>query len=168
MKPPLDPSLASSLAAAQSLIQTGRLDDAVLLLQSKVQSRPKSAEVHKMLAAALLQRGDLAGADLSIRNALRLNRRDLGSHMLAGQICLAGGKVREAETAFRAALGLDRRNEPSATALCELLVGLNRADEALKVTAPLSCLLRPASASWRPMRRLRTPPVRCKPVWTRR
>jgi tetratricopeptide (TPR) repeat protein len=137
MKPPLEPSLASSLAAAQSLIQTGRLDDAVLLLQALVQSRPKSAEVHKMLAAAGLQRGDLAGADQSIRKALGLNRRDLGSHILSGQICLAGGQVREAETAFRAALGLDRRSEPAATALCELLVNLNRADEALKATAPL-------------------------------
>lgn len=137
MKPPLDPVLASRLAAAQTLIQTGRLDEAVRLLQSAAQSRPQSGELHRMLALVALRRGDLAGADLSVREALGLNRRDPASHVLAGQIHLAAGQVREAEAAFHKALALDRRSDPAATALCELLVGLNRADEALKVTAPL-------------------------------
>jgi tetratricopeptide (TPR) repeat protein len=137
MKPPLDQVLASTLVAAQTLIQTGWLEDALRLLQAAAQSRPKSAEIHKMLADVGLRRGDLTGANLSVREALRLNKRDPASHTLQGQIHLNTGQVREAEAAFRVALALDRRWDRAATALCELLVSLNRADEALKVTAPL-------------------------------
>lgn len=129
--------LAAELAAAQSLMQSGRPMAAVPGLEQLRQRNPRSLDVHVLLAMAHWRSGDLPHALGVVQSAQGLGKRDAQFQALAGQIYLSTGLTGESERAFRAALTVDRRLASAAIGLSELLIGLGRPQEALQVTAPL-------------------------------
>ncbi|MBI2948392.1 MAG: tetratricopeptide repeat protein [Verrucomicrobia bacterium] len=85
-------------------IKSGRVADAVRLLQKTVQTYPNSDRAMFFLGRALLRLGDAAAAEAVLKRAVALAPDNIEAQMQLGVTRLSRGRAREAQPCFRAAI----------------------------------------------------------------
>ncbi len=101
------PSLAPSLAQAQSLLAAGRIQDALRLLEPAVERPAQQAEALYLLAVAAVMAKEPGLALSRAREAVTAKPFDARCHFALGRALKLGGRVAEAESAYRRAIELD-------------------------------------------------------------
>jgi tetratricopeptide (TPR) repeat protein len=89
---------------ADEWIKTGRLMDAVPLLEKTVQAYPKSDRALFFLGRARLRLGDSAGAEAALSRAVELAPDSVEAQMQLGVLRLTKGRSKSALPCFRAAI----------------------------------------------------------------
>lgn len=92
---------------AAHLVNEGRLDEAIALLQQSVQLNPSEATPHHDLGVALLAAGRIEDAAEPIAAALRLDSSIATAHYCLGYIFDCLGQQAKAMRSFQSAVGLD-------------------------------------------------------------
>ena len=90
--------------------QSGRGDEAVLLLQRAITVAPDYLEAHYNLANVFLFQDRLREAEAGFRRVLALNARHFDAQLNLSGTLSRMGRLAEASTACRAALDIDPRN----------------------------------------------------------
>jgi Flp pilus assembly protein TadD len=103
------------------------------LFASSLANRPGSTRLHGNLGVALMDAGRWAAADRQLRTALVLDPTNAEAHHNLGLVLASAGRPREAEAEFREALALRPGMRVALAALCLLLEGRDRHEEALPV-----------------------------------
>jgi tetratricopeptide (TPR) repeat protein len=114
---------------AQALGRTGRLAEAVKLLEGLAADGSDDSDVHAFLAVVQLDGGDAAGAERSIRKALEPDPNDTGLLITLSSIQDRAGRHADSEATLRKVLDLDPDN---ATALNNLGYFLTERGERLE------------------------------------
>ncbi|MDP1736457.1 MAG: putative 2OG-Fe(II) oxygenase [Caulobacter sp.] len=133
----MTPETAKILRTGATLIESGRVTEAVGLLSTMARAQPRLPDARRLLGLALHQSGDLEGAERELRAAASLDKRAPVVLVELAATQLALGREAECEKSLRGALARDRRFVPAAGALARYLIGKGRPAEALQVTAPL-------------------------------
>lgn len=131
------PDNARVLQTGWSLIETGRVTEAVALLSGVAREEPRLADARRLLGLALHAAGDYEAAERELKAASVLEKRAPVVMVELAATLLALGREADSEKALRAALVRDRRHVPAAAALARFLNSKGRSAEALKVTLPL-------------------------------
>jgi tetratricopeptide (TPR) repeat protein len=133
----VSPDIARALQAGASLLESGRITEAVALLTTIARGQPRLADARRLLGLALHAAGDLEEAERELKAAAILDKKAPVVMVELAATLLAMGRDADAEQALRAALTRDRRHAPAAGALARYLISKGRAADALKVTLPL-------------------------------
>ena len=96
-------------AYAESLEETGELNDAVPRLLLLEKAHPNVAEVHRALGKAYAA-ARTPGAAAELETAIRLNPKDAESHAALGRLQMSHGKAKEAVENLQIALKLEPDN----------------------------------------------------------
>jgi tetratricopeptide (TPR) repeat protein len=125
-------------AVARNAYEAGRSLEAYGLAAAILQTSPRFADAHHLMALCLIDLRDFGAAEQALRAALAIDKRNPGLHALLGDLLRRPTRLAEAERCYRAALALDRRFPPALIGLAKLLIPLGRAKEALALTAPVA------------------------------
>jgi tetratricopeptide (TPR) repeat protein len=90
-----------------TLLQGGRLDEAIIQYQKALEINPHDMEVHGGLACLLAQRGRAADANAQFQEALELEPRDGEAHNNLGYFFAQRGRVDEAVAQYQMALKIE-------------------------------------------------------------
>ncbi|HEX8189974.1 MAG TPA: tetratricopeptide repeat protein [Pyrinomonadaceae bacterium] len=113
---------------AYALLNSGRLEEALVIYRGLVAADPADSVFRCHLGAAELRRGRAAEAEAEFDAALRFNRANVDALSGRGEARLRLGRVVEAVGDFRAALELDpQARRPSTLRARALLVSLRQA-----------------------------------------
>ena len=88
----------------------GKLDDAILLLQTAADLRPDNSPAHENLAKALLQKGRVAEALIHYRKLLELQPDNIEVHNIVGTVLVQQGRVAEGVEEWQKVLAVDPDN----------------------------------------------------------
>lgn len=114
---------------AQALGRTGRLPEAVKLLEGMLANSAEDSDVHAFTAVIQLDGGDAVGAERSIRKSLASDPNDTGLLITLSSIQDRAGRHSDSESTLRRVLDLDPDN---ATALNNLGYFLTERGERLE------------------------------------
>lgn len=115
---------------AFNLLQNGKAQEAMSVIDAALARAPADAELHNLRALAALKLGRAKEAEASFRRVIELQpSRPLGYNNLA-TLLLQLGRAGEAVEAFREALRRDPRNFPALLGLAKTLTALKKYSEA--------------------------------------
>jgi protein O-GlcNAc transferase len=137
----LPPPLARALAAASS----GRLQEAIGSVRTRLRVSPGDAQTLGVLAFLLMQSGDLDGAVTQFERAVRRSPMDAHAHANLAGALFHQGRFRDAEASYRRALTLCPDYLPALAGIVMAKVRLDDIDGAV-AAADAGLLLRPGSA----------------------
>lgn len=127
-----DPQSASHAAfLGISYVRTGRVADAIPLLERALRLEPRSANTENYLAGALLASGNGGAALAHFRRAVGLAPQDAHLHFNLARVLAEGGLPREAFVEFTRALALNPEFAEAHQQIGVLLFSANRLAEAL-------------------------------------
>jgi predicted Zn-dependent protease len=95
---------------ARQMLNQGKVNDAVALLQTAAAKRPRETYVLQLLAEASVRNGDFAKAEEYYRRVTQLKSDDALGWIGLAQSCAAQGKNDESAAAWVAAAGLAKTN----------------------------------------------------------
>jgi tetratricopeptide (TPR) repeat protein len=104
---PDDPQVPT--AAATAALRYNQPGAAIELIEPAVKVFPKSAALHRILAASYYRRGDYAASQVAAQQALSLDNSSALSYFLVGSALARLGQPEAAETHLRQAQRLDPR-----------------------------------------------------------
>jgi len=158
----LIPSLAVAEPLAGKLLAEGRVDDAIVSLQSRIGSVPNDAESHNLLCRAYFTISDWNSGIAACEKAVSLDPGNSQYHLWLGRIygekaegsnfLAAASLAKKVRNEFEAAVHLDPNNAAARTDLAEFyleapgIVGGGR-DKAVEQAAKLATL-DPVKAGW--------------------
>jgi tetratricopeptide (TPR) repeat protein len=87
-------------------VRKGRIDQAIVELQTALKNNPKYAEAQYDLGNALYEKGDLEGAKANYLVAARLDPRRGPVHNMLGIVSIRQGEISQAIAQFNEALRL--------------------------------------------------------------
>jgi protein O-mannosyl-transferase len=114
-----------------TLLQKGRVDEAIAHFQIALQIKPDNAETHYKLGNALAQKGKEDEAILHYQRALQIDPDFVPAHVNFGGLLLQRGKVDEAIAHFQKALEIKPDLAPAHDNLGNALLQKGRASEAI-------------------------------------
>ena len=101
----LDPTVPNSACNyATTLLDAGRLDDALVMMRDAYGLCPNDARVASVLARALAMSGDAKEAEVMLRRSINLNPRDAISVKNLGSLLVGQNRIPEAIDAFERAI----------------------------------------------------------------
>ncbi|MFQ5744816.1 MAG: tetratricopeptide repeat protein, partial [Acidobacteriota bacterium] len=122
------------LLEAQRLLEQGRSEPALALLQLALAKDPLHSRGWMLVGRLLQENGDISGALQAYRSALSLDPQLLPAWLHVGTLFLASGRYAEATAAFRQ---VTPKEPDNADAWYGLGAALLRADRAQEAVAPL-------------------------------
>ncbi|REJ66561.1 MAG: sulfotransferase family protein [Planctomycetota bacterium] len=117
-------------AAAQELLSTGRLDEAIELLREAIDRSSGNASWHRALGKAYMAGGRLADALRSLEHSLKLDTRDPATLTIMGEALLEAGRADQAAIHFRSAVEVSPQATVARRRLADLLVFQGQLEEA--------------------------------------
>lgn len=99
--------------AAQHLLATGRINDAIPEFEACLKTAPEDVWALRLLSAAYYDKGMLDQAEATLGRALQLETGEPGIYLALGQIALARQDVAAAEQRLRKALEVDPQYAPA-------------------------------------------------------
>jgi serine/threonine-protein kinase len=128
----LDPSLAEDarFALARSMLESCRLEDAIVEFRAMLRADPRSANIHYALGAALYLAGILDEAAAELRASIAIDPRSAKQHESLGRLLQATGKHDEAIECLREATRVDPTKLESRWTLIRALIARGRLEEA--------------------------------------
>ena len=103
----LKPSMHPKLAKAQQLVQTGKLPEALALLDKICRKDKRNADANFLKGMIHGKTGDLEGAAKNLRRATLINPRHALAYFNMGNVLVDLGKINEAVHAYDRALQLE-------------------------------------------------------------
>ncbi len=141
------------MAYGVALGQAGRLDEAIVELDTAVRISPDFARAWNDLGQALLRKGDAARGLPALRRAVQLDPRNVSAWYNLAVAQDRSGDVSSAETSYRKALELDPRFAPALNGLAGVLLRRGNAHEAYRLAQRAASEGGPAPALLRAIRR---------------
>jgi Flp pilus assembly protein TadD len=92
---------------ANTLLQSGKLEEAIAQYQRAVETAPKDARIRNNLGIALAIKGDNDGAMAQFRKALEINPAFVDAHYDLGAALAKAGKLNEAIVQYRKTLEIN-------------------------------------------------------------
>jgi Flp pilus assembly protein TadD len=126
-----------ALAAATTLIELGRPDEARLVISHQIEQSPEDVRLRYLKVQILLGMGAIADAEVEANEALRLSPDSADAHYQAGAVAMAQRRLEPAEQQLRKALELDARHPAALSDLAVLLASTGRAGEAIPLLEQL-------------------------------
>jgi len=121
----------SALAAATVLVELGRPEEALLLIEHQIERSPEDLRLRFLRTRLLLAEGDVAAAERTAHETLALAPANPDSHYQIGLLAMSRRELDGAERAFRQALTLDADHAATLADLGVLLASTGRAAEAV-------------------------------------
>ena len=122
---------ATALTQGQRLIDAGRYEEALVVLEQAVEQDPSNPSARLSLGVARANTGDQPGAIEAFEHVLRLDATESKAHYNIGAIFLANGQQAMAEERFRAAIAVDAFHRNAHLELAEILRRTGRCREAV-------------------------------------
>lgn len=122
---------ATALTQGQKLIDAGRYQEAIAVLEQAVAQDSLNASAHLSLGVARSYAGDRDGAVAAFQHTLALDPAKSNAHYNLGAIYAAEKNLEAAETHFRAAVDADPRYGKAHLELAELLRRSSRCADAV-------------------------------------
>jgi tetratricopeptide (TPR) repeat protein len=129
----LDADAATTLLRCNlggSLLELGRVDDAIVELREAVAREPGSSMARYGLGFALHVAGQLADAEAELRRAAAIDPRYAATHESLARVLEATGRRDDAIESYREAARLDARRSAPRRALIDALLARGRREEA--------------------------------------
>ncbi|MEK6775300.1 MAG: sulfatase-like hydrolase/transferase [bacterium] len=127
----LDPdNLNVQLLKAQALLELGRLDESIEILETLKKRRPDFSYVHIYLATAYFRKGDMKNADLETSEVIKLLPKKADAYYSLGIVKQKLGELAAAEGLVKKAVDLDPENSLYRNFLATELMRQSRFDEA--------------------------------------
>ena len=116
---------------ADTLLQIGRVDEAMVHFQKALEIQPGLAEAYNGLGIALLQRGQANEAFICFQKTLESQPDYAEAHYNLGNILLQNGRVDEAVIHLQKVLEIQPGDAPAHNYLADALLQQGRVDEAI-------------------------------------
>ncbi len=146
-------------------MMSGNYAKAAERLHDAVNASPSDAEALRRLALVLTLRGLTDEALHAARTAVEVDPLNAASHVTAGLVRQFRGEFAEAEAAYRRALTEDREHPDALELHAEVLVYLQRADDALAGVSDIAARLRTDPAAYYRLGRIAQTAGRPKQEW---
>ncbi|MBE3599628.1 MAG: VanW family protein [Limnochordaceae bacterium] len=130
--PGAEGSLSQQLAVAQSLLDAGKVGEALLRLTALESAHARSAPLSNKMGVCLARMGRLEEAEARFREAAELDPSFAPAWSNLGNVYLERGRLQEAEDAYRHALQLDPSYAQAHRNLAAALKRMGRLDEAVR------------------------------------
>jgi superkiller protein 3 len=116
---------------AKEQYENGTFDKARESIDSAIKLYPEAPGMHILSAKIAIEEGRLESADKSLAEARRLDPRNAEADYLSGVVCQRWQKIDQAAEFYRAATEKQPQELAYLLAQAEMMVALNRSDEAL-------------------------------------
>ena len=124
--------LPTTLQAAESLMEQGRLDEARAKIQEEIKTTPSSVEAYNMLGFLYTQQKDYPSAEEAFDRGLKIAPDSTQTHNGLGNLYVAEGNIDSAEKEFRTTLRLEPVNQEANYNLGLLLISKKQPDRAIR------------------------------------
>ncbi|HTN74820.1 MAG TPA: tetratricopeptide repeat protein [Pirellulaceae bacterium] len=95
-----DQPIEAAIGLAKASQSVGKREQAEQLLQTALQTQPRSAALLAELGLLALERGDWEAADKHAHAALAIDKQQLAARWIVAELYVARGQLREAEAAY--------------------------------------------------------------------
>lgn len=121
-----------SLAAANNLLASGKIDEALASFKKSYSLNPDSMEAQMGMAACYFEQGNLEDAEHLVKSVLELDKKNARAQGLHGAVLYRKGNLREARKTLEKAVRADETNAYNYNYLGVVLNEMGRADDAIE------------------------------------
>ena len=126
-----------AFAAAQSMLESGKVAGAAKALERLILQRPDMAEAHFALGVADMQIGKTTQAAAALRTYLKLRPSSPDGHAVLGILLFGDGRIAEARQELEQSLRLDRSQLEAAKTLGRIYVLEGKPTKSIALLRPL-------------------------------